>query len=86
MGIKSHKGISKEKSKIKCKSKKKKSQTSNKTWRGKKSNINYVAKYRVWLGTDKEDNGNITAGTGQDTSKVGPHSTWIHTGVYMYIG
>lgn len=35
---------------------------------------------------DKEDNGNITAGTGQDTSKVGPHSTWIpYTwGVHVY--
>lgn len=65
VGIKSHKGISKEKSKIKCKSKKKANIKQN--MKGKKSNINYVAKYRVWLGTDKEDNGNITAGTGQDT-------------------
>lgn len=81
MGIKIHKGISKKKSKIKCKSKKKKKIANSKqNVKVKKSNINFVAKYRVWLGTDKEDNGNITAGTGQDTSKVGPHSTWIHMG------
>lgn len=33
-------------------------------WRGKKLNINYVVKYRVWLGIDKEDNGNIIVGIG----------------------
>lgn len=42
--------------KIKIKSKSKKNQIANKTWRGKKANINYGAKHGILLGTDKEDN------------------------------